>query len=484
MSKFYVTTPIYYVTDKPHIGHAYTNTVADVIARWHRFIGDDVFFLTGTDEHGEKIQKAADAAGKPAQEFVDGLAAEYKRVWERLGISYDHFIRTSDKSHEEIVQKFVNRVYANGDIYKGSYEGWYCVSDETFFTDLQLKEGRCPDCGKEVKWIKEESYFFRLSKYQDRLLKYYEDNPGFLSPRTRSDEIKNRVRGGLKDISITRSEVEWGIRFPIDRGHTIYVWVDGLLNYITALRWPGGTFGKFWPADIHVVGKEINWFHTVIWPALLFSSGIAPPLKVFAHGWWTVEGRKMSKSVGNVVDPVAMADKYSVDALRYFLIKEMPLGEDGDFSEKGLVARLNGELASDLGNLFYRVLTLAERFNGEIKGAPELEKELELDSIVEAMGKPDTFTALNLIFKFVGSANKYVNDKRPWSQEGDELSNSLYNLLEACRIIALLLGPFMPEASGKMMEQLGVRGGSLKDCSFGKFQGKVKKMGHLFNKVE
>ena len=483
MPKFYVTTPIYYVTDKPHIGHAYTNTVADVVARWHRFMGEDVFFLTGTDEHGEKIQKAADAAGKPAKEFVDNLSAVYKDVWKKLDISNDCFIRTSDKSHEDIVQEFIKRIYAKGDIYKGSYEGWYCVSDETFFTDLQLKEGRCPDCGKEVKWIREESYFFKLSAYRERLLKYYDENPGFLSPKTRSDEIKNRVRGGLKDISITRSAVRWGIPFPIDKSHTVYVWIDALLNYITALGWPDGTFGRFWPADIHVVGKEINWFHTVIWPALLFSAEIRPPLKVFAHGWWTVEGRKMSKSVGNVVDPVAMADKYSADALRYFLIKEMPLGEDGDFSEKGLVARLNGELASDLGNLFYRVLTLAERFEGEIDGTPDLEKELELDRIIAAMEKPDTFTALNLIFKFVGSANKYVNDKRPWAQEGGELSNSIYNLLEACRIIALLLYPFMPGASGKMMEQLGTGPGGLKDCRFGKFRGRIKKMEHLFNKI-
>lgn len=484
MPKFYITTPIYYVNDKPHIGHAYTTVLCDVIARWHRISGDDVFFLTGTDEHGEKIQKAADAAGKTPQEFVDGLAVVYKDAWKKLDISYDYFIRTSDKKHEEIVQKFITGIYKNGDIYKGNYEGWYCVSDETFFTEGQLKNGRCPECGKEVKWLKEESYFFRLSKYQDRLLKFYAENPTFLSPDFRADEIKNRVKGGLKDLSISRSALKWGIVFPEDKKHTIYVWVDALLNYITALGWPDGTFDKYWPADVHVVGKEINWFHSVIWPAILFSAGIEPPNKVFAHGWWTVEGKKMSKSVGNVVDPLAMASKYSIDALRYFLVREMPFGADGDFSEKALKARLNGELASDLGNLLSRIVSLAERYDGKIQGNAELEKELELDKITEAMERLDTYTALSKIFEFISCANKYVNDNKPWNLKGDELGNVLYNLLESCRIVSILLYPFIPETSEKIAAQIGTKVGKISDCKFGKFQGRVMKGAHLFDKVE
>ncbi len=485
MQKFYITTPIYYVNDNPHVGHAYTTVAADVIARWHRIKGDEVFFLTGTDEHGEKIVKAATAAGKTPKEFTDSLVAVYKDAWKSLNISYDHFIRTSDPSHEEIVKTFVSRLFESGDVYKGVYEGWYCVSDETFFTELQLKDGRCPECAKEVKLIKEEDYFFKLSKYHERLLDFYGSNPQFLSPKFRADEIKNRVRGGLKDLSITRLAVKWGVEFPPDKNYTIYVWVDALLNYITALGWPEGSgFKKFWPADVHMGGKEINWFHSVIWPALLMSAGIAPPKKVFAHGWWTVDGKKMSKSVGNVVDPIAMSRKYSTDAFRYFILREMPLGDDGDFSESNLVTRLNTELAADLGNLFNRVFTLAERFDGSISGRPELEDRLDLEGISKCMEELDLFGALRKIFEFVAAANKYANDKKPWNQEGEELGNSLYNLLEACRVLSVLLYPFMPQTSEGIATRLGVKVGMLQDCKFSKFSGKVTRGELLFKKIE
>jgi methionyl-tRNA synthetase len=485
LQKFYITTPIYYVTDKPHLGTAYTTIVADMLARWHRLKGEEVFFLTGTDEHGEKVEAAAKKAGKQPKEFVDLIVEDYKDIWSKLDLSYDYFIRTSDKNHEELVAKFIEKIMDSGDIYKGEYAGWYCVPDETFWTELQLKDGKCPECGREVKWLKEESYFFKLSKYQEALLKFYEDNPEFLSPKWRSKEITNRVREGLKDISITRTTIKWGIPFPKDKTHTIYVWVDALCNYITALDWPGGErFKTFWPADVHLIGKEINWFHSVIWPAMLFSAGVEPPKKVFAHGWWTVDGKKMGKSLGNMVNPVEMANKYSLDAFRYALIKEMPLGDDGDFSEKGLATRLNNELAAELGNLLSRTVTLAERFTGAIKGTPELEKSLNIGSIDKKMDDLDMLGAINEIFAFIKSVNKYINDKKPWNLEGEELSNSLYNLLESCRIVGILVWPFMPGTSDKMLSQLGVQRGTLADCKFGEFKGKVKKGEHLFKKIE
>jgi methionyl-tRNA synthetase len=482
--KFYITTPIYYVNDKPHIGHAYTTIIADILARWHRIKGEKVFFLTGTDEHGEKVEKAAKDVGKSPKEFVDEIVEQFKSTWKKLNISYDDFIRTTEERHEKVVIEVIKKIAENGDIYKGEYEGWYCTPCESFWTEIQLKNGKCPQCEREVKRLKEESYFFRLSKYQEKLLKFYEENPEFLSPSFRAAEIINRVKGGLKDISITRTTVKWAIPFPLDTKHFIYVWVDALINYISALGLESEKFNEFWPADVHLVGKEINWFHSVIWPAMLMSAGFELPKKVFAHGWWTVEGKKMSKSLGNVVNPVEIAEKYSADALRYFLVREMPLGDDGDFSEKSLIARINGELVADLGNLVYRVVTLAEKFDGKIEGEPELEKNLDLEKIDDFMEKFDLFNALNEIWKFVRAANKYINEKEVWKLKDKELANALYNLLEACRIIAILIYPFMPSTAEKINEQLGVKLGSLKDCKFKKFEGKVKKGEYLFKKVE
>lgn len=481
--KFYVTTGIDYVNAPPHVGHAYEKICADIIARWHRLKGENVFFLTGTDEHGEKVEEAAKISGKEPDEFVEEITSTFKETWKILNISYDDFIRTTEKRHEEIVAKLVKKNFDNGDVYKGEYEGWFCVPCETFWTELQLKNGKCPTCGRKVQKLKEEAYFFKLSKYQEKLLNFYEKNPEFLSPSFRANEIINRVKAGLKDICITRSS-KWGVPFPIDNRFTIYVWVDALVNYISALDWPEEKFKKFWPADLHLIGKEINWFHTVIWPAILFSAGIEPPKKVFCHGWLTAEKQKISKSLGNVIDPVYLAKKYSTDSLRYFLVKEIPFGEDGDFSENSLIARINGELVADLGNLVYRVLSLAEKFDGEIEGKVELEKKLDLRKIEESMEKLELHNALNGIWNFIRATNKYVNEKEPWKLKGKELGEVIYNLLEALRVIAILVSPSLPSSAEKINQQLGVKAGLLKDCKFKKFEGKIKKGEYLFRKVE
>lgn len=482
--KFYITTPLYYVNDVPHLGHAYTTIAADIIARWHRLKDEKVFFLTGTDEHGEKVEEAARKIRREPKDFVDEIVKVFIGAWKKLNISNDDFIRTSEKRHEKVVIEFVKKLHENGDIYKGEYEGWFCVPDESFWTEIQLKDGKCPECGREVQKVKEEGYFFRLSKYQRKLLKFYEENPEFLSPTKRANEIINRVKEGLKDLCITRALLKWGIPFPLDKKLSTYVWIDALLNYISVLDWPGDKFKIFWPADVHLIGKEINWFHSVIWPVLLFSADIEPPKKVFAHGWWTVDGKKISKSLGNVIDPVYLAKKYSADALRYFLIREIPFGEDGDFSEKALIARINGELVADLGNLVYRVLSLAEKFEGDIRGKAELEEKLNFKKIEELMEKLELYNALNEIWNFIRATNKYINEKEPWKLKGEELGNVIYNLLEALRIIAILISPFLPSTAKKINEQLRVEEGLLKDCKFRKFEGKIKKGEYLFKKVE
>jgi methionyl-tRNA synthetase len=483
--KFYVTTPIYYVSGNPHIGHAFTTVAADVMARWHRLCGEDVFFLTGTDEHGEKIEKAARNANRDTQAFVDEIAGRYVDLWKVLNISYDKFIRTTDPKHMEAVVKFLLRLDKSGDVYKGTYSGWYCVPDETFFTDTELVNGKCPECGRGVEKVEEENYFFRLSKYQDKLLALYKSNPDFILPKERANEIINRVKGGLNDISISRKSVAWGVPFPLDKTHTTYVWVDALINYISALGWPGGEkFKRYWPADVHLMGKEISWFHSVIWPALLLSAGEDLPKAILSHGWWTVEGEKMSKSRGNFVDPAPLTKKYSLDAFRYFLIREKPLSSDGDFSEHALIARINGELVADLGNLVYRVLSLAERFGGSIEGEDELGPELDVAAIKAGFDRFDVYGALEEIWKFVRSTNKYINDRKVWELKDKAMGNALYNLLEATRVIGILLCPFMPDTSQKIADQLGVKLGGIKDCSFGKFNGTVKKGSYLFNKVD
>ena len=483
MPRFYVTTPIFYMNGKPHIGHTYAVTIADVLARWHRLKGDDTFFLTGTDEHGEKVEKKAIEEGLSPQEHVDRLSENFRQTWKKLNISNNDFIRTTEKRHEDAVRHFVKLMHDNGDIYEGTYEGWYCTPDETFIPESQLIDGRCPECGREVKKLKEETYYFRLSRYQDKLLEYYSENPDFILPRKRTSEIVNRVKEGLKDLSITRPSIKWGIPFTFNEKHTIYVWVDALINYLSALGWPASE-PKYWPADVHIVGKDIMWFHSVIWPAMLMSAGFKPPKSVLVTGHYIVEGKKMSKSLGNVTDPLELTDKYSVDALRYFLMREMPLGDDGDFSEQLLKARNNNELASDLGNLVYRVLTMTEKYEGKLEGSPELEKSLELKTFQDEMDRYDTYRALETLWRFIKASNKYINDTKPWEQEGEALSNSLYNSVEACRIISILISPFMPETADKINKQLGIPLGRLEDCRFSKIGYLPKKGAPLFTRVD
>ncbi len=482
MEKFYVTTPIYYVNDKPHIGHAYTTIIADVLARWHRLNNEKVFFLTGTDEHGGKIEKAAAEKHKTPKELVDENSQRYKAAWEKLNISYDKFIRTTDEYHESAVKEFIKKVWNKGDIYKDEYEGFYCLPDERYITETELVNGKCPDCGRDVQKIKEEAYFFRLSKYKEQIVKLIKN--GLIIPEKNANEILSRLNGELKDLDITRKSVSWGITFPFDESHSVYVWFDALLNYLSALNWPDGSeFKEFWPADVHLVGKEIVWFHSVIWPAMLLSADLPVPKNVMAHGWWTVEGRKMSKSLGNVVDPIEMVDKYSADAFRYFLIREKPTWEDGDFSESALKERINGELMANLSNLVARILTIAERFEGKIEGNPEIEDFIKKQEIIEKFEKKDLYSALNLIFDSIRKINKYVNDKEPWKLQGKELANVLYNSLEAIRVIAIFLKPFMPSTAEKIEKKLGIKEQLLSDAVFREFTTKVERGENLFNKV-
>ncbi len=482
--KFYITTPIFYVNDKPHIGHAYTMVIADVLARWHRLKGEDVFFLTGTDEHGEKIEKYAQNAGKSPKEFVDEVVQKFKDAWSKLNISYDYFIRTTDEKHQKIVQRFVSELIKKGKIYKGEYEGWYCFYDETFLTEKELKDGKCPYCNRPVEKIKEESYFFKLSEFQQTLLDLYDKNRSFLSPNFRAQEIINRVKEGLKDLSISRTTVKWAVPFPDDDKHFIYVWLDALLNYLSAIDWPDGDkFKKFWPADVHIIGKEISWFHCVIWPALLIANDIPTPKMVFSHGWWTVDGKKMSKSFGNVVDPIEILSKYKSDELRYFLIREVPIGQDGDFSEASLKNRINGELLSDLGNLVSRVLKLSENSKVEIKG-DVLIQPIDVDKIDNLIKEIKLTDALDEIMSFIRRLNKFIDEKEPWKLKGEELGQILYNLLESLRIISILIYPFMPETAQKMADQLGTKITGIYDCKFKPFDGKVSRGEHLFSPVK
>jgi methionyl-tRNA synthetase len=484
--KFYITTPIFYVNGPPHIGHAYAAIAADAQARWHRLKGEDVFFLTGTDEHGEKIEDAAKTSGKSPQEFADDVSARFREAWNILNISYNDFIRTTEPRHVKVVQEFINRLGQSGDLYKGDYEGWYCIPCETFWTELQLENDCCPDCDRPVEKIKEEAYFFKLSKYRDPLLKHYIDHPRFLLPTSRAREVIARVEDGLRDLCITRKTIRWGIQFPLEAEHVVYVWLDALINYLSALDWPTGErYKRYWPADIHLVGKEINWFHSVIWPALLLSAGEKLPNAVFSHGWWTVNGEKMSKSKGNVVDPFEVVESYPVDAFRYFLLREMAFGDDGDYSAEALKRRINGELVSDLGNLLNRVLTLAERYNSPIRGEDELSNSLHLDLLGRHMGDLQYHLVLGDIWELIRAANRYANMKQPWKLTGSELGKVLYNLLESLRVTAILLSPFMPATSDEMNRQLGTSPGGVGDLSFRKeeWKGKVRRGRYLFQKV-
>jgi len=482
---FYITTPLYYLNGPPHLGHAYTTVIADVIARWHRLRGEKVFFLTGTDEHGDKILEAAQVMDKGARQLVDELSEVFRNAWDTLDISYDDFIRTTEARHKRTVKDFILAADKKGDVYKGNYSGFYCVGCESYKTESEMVNGECPDHKRMLERRMEESYFFRLSKYQKELLKFYRENPGFIYPAYRADEVKNRVKDGLKDLSISRENLRWGIEFPLDKSHTTYVWFDALTNYVSAL---GGRksakFKRFWPADVHLMGKEINWFHSVIWPAMLLSVGIRPPRRVVLHGWWLVDGQKMSKTLGNVIDPLQIVSKYSVDAFRYYLVRDAAFGEDGDFSEKKFVERINGELVADLGNLVYRALTLAEKYDGKVAGKPFEDLAPKIKSIERNMDDLKLNQAMDEIWQIVRDTNKYISRKEPWKMQGRELGDVIYNLMERIRIIAILIRPFMPGTSMRISMQLGLKPQGLKKARYGPFKARVKKGGYLFAKVE
>lgn len=475
MSKkpFYITTPIYYPSDRLHIGHAYCTTVADAIARYKRLAGFDVFFLTGSDEHGQKIQRKAEENNTTPQAYVDNIVASFQHLWEKLNISHDDFIRTTERRHHELVQAVFQKIYDQGDIYKAEYEGWYCTPCETFWMERQLSDGKCPDCGRAVEIVKEESYFFRMAKYQERLLQYIEENPEFIQPTSRRNEMINFIKGGLEDLCVSRTTFDWGIPVPFDTKHVVYVWFDALTNYITAAGYLNDRekFDKYWPADIHLVGKEIVRFHSIIWPIILMAMGAPLPKMVYGHGWLVVEGDKMSKSKGNVIDPLALIDEFGADTIRYFLLREITLGLDGNFSRDALINRINADLANDLGNLLHRSLSMIGRFNGGIMEAPGEEEPIDQELIALArataaqyekhMEQQDINAALKEVWALIGRTNKYIDETGPWALAKDpakkgRLNTVLYNLAEVLRIVAILISPFMPLTAPKIWRQLGL----------------------------
>ncbi len=491
MNKFYITTPLYYVNSKPHIGHSYTNIAVDTVSRFYRMKGYDVFFMTGTDEHGEKIEKATLQRGfKTGEEkrFVDEIVPVFKDLWQRLGIQYDYFIRTTDDYHIKAVQAVLDKLYKAGKIYKKIYKGWFCTPCETFWSEAQSDDGLCPDCKRRLEKLDEENYFFKISEYQQWLIDHINSNAGFIKPDFRRNEVLGFLREPLQDLCISRSRarMSWGIEVPFDKNFVTYVWFDALINYISGIGYPGDTtrLNKYWPADFHIIGKDILRHHAVYWPIMLHALGLIPPKTIFAHGWWIVKGEKMSKSKGNVVDPVALIDKYGIDTYRYFLLREVPFGLDGAFSEEALVSRYNSDLANDIGNLLNRTLTMVEKyFEGKVPsrqvatspchqssragfnlpcGISALSQKAaalpgELD---KSMPQLDFAGVLVKIWEVINIANKLIEDAKPWTlakeKKTDELASLIYTLLDALRIVAISISPFMPSTAKAMMAQLGI----------------------------
>lgn len=508
VKKFYITTPIYYVNAEPHIGSSYTTIVGDILARYKRLMGYEVFYLTGTDEHGQKIAQAAREKGVTPQELCDSLAEKFKELWKDLGITNDYFIRTTDENHMKTVQYFVSKMKDNGDIYKGTYEGWYCVPCETYWNEEELEHDEhghnlCPSCKREVQIIKEENYFFRLSKYNDMLLKHFQENPDFVEPDFRRNEMLKILESGLKDLSITRTTLKWGIPMPEDPEHVIYVWVDALINYVSAIGYPDDMekFNKWWPADVHLIGKEINRFHSLIWPAMLMSVGLPLPKKVFAHGWLTVNGQKISKSLGNAIDPREYVKKYGNDVVRYYLVRDIVFGKDGDFSEENLIKRLNSDLANDYGNLLHRTLAMIQKhFGSVVPGITELEEidknlleqyESVKNKFIELMDNYKITDALDSLWQFISSLNKYFDETKPWilAKEGNKerLGTVLTLVTESILKVATFVAPVMPDSSKEVYKRLAIMEEFNKDFLEGWNILKGKTIIHgepLFKKIE